>query len=102
VVQTLAGADLAAALATLDTRPANGTGLGPNESRLVYIELAFDDAGQVPAVIAHRFTGTGAANPGARQATPLSYVAARWPLDRVRPPVLGPPLRGDGWVAFNG
>ncbi|HLH21931.1 MAG TPA: M23 family metallopeptidase [Chloroflexota bacterium] len=102
VVRTLAGPDLAAAMTNLDVRPADGTALGPNESRLVFIELTFDDEGEIPAAIAHRFTGTGAANPGAQEPSPLSYVVARWPLDSFRPPVLGAPLRGDGWVAGNG
>jgi len=76
--------------------------LGPNESRVIFVELTFAEERLVPQALAHHFVGTGAASPAAQTATPISYVVGPWPIRRIRAPVLGPPLRGPGWVAVNG
>lgn len=102
VVQSLTGAELAASLFLLSARPAADAALAPMESKLVNIQLSFAEASQVPAALVHRFTGTGASSPAAREAQPLSYVVAPVTLDGFQVPVLAPPLRGDNWVAANG
>lgn len=38
--------------------------LQPNESMVIFIELAFEAAGEIPAAIVHQFSGTAATNPG--------------------------------------
>jgi hypothetical protein len=102
VLRTLAGADLAATTMHLSGRPAADRVLGQDQSHIVFIELSFDRGSDVPARLVHRLTGTGAAGPAATEPSPISYLAAVYPLDRFTPPVLGPPLRGTGWVAVNG
>jgi hypothetical protein len=102
VVQTLSGDDLVRRVALLDAEPAGSAVLGSNESRIIFIELAFPEERLVPQALAHHFLGTGAGNPAAQTATQMSYVVGPWPIRRIRAPVLGPPLRGPGWVAANG
>jgi hypothetical protein len=102
VLHTLTGPDLVRRVALLSARPAESATLGANESRVIFIELAFAEERLVPQALAHHFVGTGAANPAAQSATPISYVVGPWPIRRIRAPVLGPPLRGPGWVAVNG
>src|SRR5262249_33500630 len=82
--------------------PAGSAVLGANESRAIFIELTFAEERQVPRALAHRFVGTGAANPAAQAPTEISYVVGPWPIRRIRVPMIGPPLRGPGWVAVNG
>jgi len=101
VLRTLAGGELVAATVHLTSRPGPTT-LAQDESRIVFIELAFDRRQDVPAALVHRFTGTGASGPAASVPSPISYLAAPYPLDGFQPPVLGSPLRGTGWVAVNG
>jgi hypothetical protein len=102
VVHTLSGDDLVRRMALLDAEPAGSAIIGANESRVIFVELTFPEERMVPQSLAHHFLGTGAANPGAQTATQISYVVGPWPIRRIRAPVLGPPLRGPGWVAVNG
>src|SRR5262249_49945868 len=62
----------------------------------------FPDERSVPQALAHHFMGTGATSPAAQAPAQMSYIVGPWPIRRIRAPVLGPPLRGPGWVAVNG
>lgn len=50
----------------------------------------------------HRFVGHAATNPGAREPEPVDYLFGPWDVSRRTTPVIGPPLRGDGWFVVNG
>lgn len=102
VLKSLSGDELASAFVRLTGHPAAATTLAQDESRVVFVELEFDRRGDVPHGLVHRLTGKGANTPADREPSPISYVAGAVPLDRFQPPVLGPPLKGRGWVAFNG
>ncbi|HEV7733248.1 MAG TPA: M23 family metallopeptidase [Candidatus Binatia bacterium] len=102
VLATLDGATLTSAARELTRKPATDVALGTNESKLVFVELAFDDRARVPNAIVHRLVGTGGVNPAAKEPEPFSYVVTPWDIAERTPPVLGPPLVGDGWVAVNG
>lgn len=98
----LEGKDLADNLRTLDVQPVEGASLPPNESRLHYITTVFDTRADIPAALDHRIEVKGANNPGATKPSPLSYEAGRLDLSQDPPPVLSPPLAGQGWIAING
>jgi hypothetical protein len=102
VVGTLTGDDLVRRMALLDAEPAGSAILGANESRIIFVELTFPDERSVPQSLAHHFMGTGATSPAATTPAQMSYIVGPWPIRRIRAPVLGPPLRGAGWVAVNG
>jgi hypothetical protein len=102
VLKSLSGEELAAALVRLSGHPGGTTTLAQDESRIVFVELGFDRRADVPGALAHRLTGMGASSPAAREPSPIAYVAGAIPLNRFRPPVLGSPLKGRGWVAVNG
>ncbi len=80
----------------------SGEDLADAFARIVFVELGFDRRADVPDALVHRLTGTGASSPAACEPSPIASVAGAIPLNRFRPPVLGPPLRGRGWVAVNG
>lgn len=86
----------------LSTLPRENADLRPNEALLVYVDLEFDSENDIPDKIIHRFTGTGANNPGSRQPAEISYLFAPWQLSRNRPSVIASPLAGRRWVAING
>jgi hypothetical protein len=102
VVGTLAGDALRAATRNLTLAPAADMTLAANASRLVFVELAFEDAQAVPDRIVHRLRGTGAGGPGSTKPEPIRYLLAPWDVAERPVPVIGPPLRGKGWVAING
>jgi hypothetical protein len=102
VVSALGGDDLAAVLRDLTGKtPAGSLEIPPFVSRLVLMHLSFASAADVPAALVHRFLLTGAPLDGGSTPGPLDYTAAPYDLSGT-PPVIGPPLAGDDWVAVNG
>ena len=89
-------------ISQLSTLPREDADLQPNESLLVYVDLAFHSETDVPDAIVHRFIGTGASNPGSRQPADLSYLFAPWDLSRKKSPIIAAPVAGQNWVAING
>lgn len=102
VITTFEGDTVTHRLFTLAPAPVANADIEPNGSRLFFIELAFDSRAQVPHSLRHHLYLLGAAGPAAKAATPIDYTVAPLPLDRLQTPVVGPPLKGDGWVAING
>lgn len=102
VLATLEGDVLRDATHDLAMRRVTDTTLAPNESKVVFVELAFDDPKRVPDAIVHRLEGTGGGSPAAQAPEPIAYLVAPWDIAETTPIVLGPPLGGDGWVVANG
>ncbi len=88
-------------LRTLGNAPAADPSIGPNETRIFLVDLSFEDGNAIPAQLLHRLDISGSGGPAATAASPLSYTAAAIDVGPARR-VLGPPLRGRGWVAING
>lgn len=86
---------------TLDNRQAPTAGLDANAMRLVLLDLALAPASQVPRRLVHRLDTMTRDNPTATTASPLAYVTAPIALEGDAP-IIGPPLSGPRWVAFNG
>jgi hypothetical protein len=79
------------------------TEIGPQESRIVYIDLAFDSEDDPPKAVLHHLYATAIDNPkdGAIP-VPVNYLAAPFDVSAGTPRVIGPPVKGDSWVAVNG
>ncbi len=99
---TISGADLLKRLRTLAPGAAKDAVIEPNAARLVYIELTFAEDAHIPKVLEHRLHLTAAANPGPAKPQLLDYVVAPLTIADDKPPIIGPPLSGAGWVAVNG
>ncbi|HEU0287304.1 MAG TPA: M23 family metallopeptidase [Nocardioidaceae bacterium] len=102
VITRFQGSRLVESMRTLAPSPVENTTIEPNGSRLLFVDLTFDSLDEVPQTLIHRFRLLGAANPGSTEPTPLTYTITPFEIGNLRPVVVGPPLRGDGWVAFNG
>jgi len=102
VIGSYSGKSLLGRLRTLAPQPAASLKIGPDVSRLLFIQLSFASRAAVPPVLMHRIRLLGASNPGASRPTPLQYTVARVAINRSSPPMLSPPLAGDGWVDLNG
>ncbi|MGH9703198.1 MAG: M23 family metallopeptidase, partial [Candidatus Acidiferrales bacterium] len=69
-------------------------------SAVMYFDVTYDDAGQVPRAIAHRIV----VSTSDAQGKSTDYFAISEPLaiSSAEAIVLAPPLKGDGWVDGNG
>ena len=101
VITRFQGDRLVQNMTTLAPRPVENTTIEPDGSRLLFVDLSFDSRDDVPETLIHRFRLLGAANPGSTEPTPLTYTITPFDIGALRPVVVGPPLKGDGWVAFN-
>lgn len=64
---------------------------------VVFIEVNFDKSTQIPAALQHRLFFRSADGPGED-----AIETARVAINRIPPPVVASPLRGDRWVALSG
>jgi hypothetical protein len=101
-VARYAGAELVAQLRTLQPGPVPDATIEPNAGRLFFVALAFDSADEVPRRVVHHLDVLAADNPAATTPSPLAYPVTPFDIAAVEAPRLGPPVRGDGWVAVNG
>ncbi len=69
------------------------------QSGVMFFDVTYDDASQVPKAIAHRVTVTIPPNPNV--ASELTVTSPPIPLGR-EAMVIAPPFKGDGWVDGNG
>ena len=101
VLATYEGDEFVAHLRTLGNTAANGAEIEFNGARLLLLHLTFDSYADVPLRLLHRVALLGAASPADLTPVPISYTVAPMPLAS-QVPVIGPPLAGKHWVAFNG
>jgi hypothetical protein len=91
------------ALLMLDLQPAEDASLEPSESRVLLLTASFESEEDVPDALDNQIEVSAPAYPGATEPSTLSYRAGgSVDLSRRTPPVLSPPLEGEGWVATNG
>jgi len=82
--------------------PVDSTTIPPQESRVLFVDYSFDALDQAPKAVLHHLYGAGAVNPGSREPAPIDYLAAPFDISAGTPRVIGPPVKGDHWVALNG
>jgi hypothetical protein len=89
------------ALRLLDREPAVDADLPPDAGRILMLTVTFDSAGEIPAALTHRIETMGQStfSPDDQR---FSYVAAEIKLTGEAPPVLSPPLAGEGWISAEG
>ncbi len=103
VLAAYEGPALLARLRTMAHGAAQNLEIEFNGTRLLLLDLDFDPQSGAPSRLLHRVNVLAAPSPGGKPMTPvpLSYVVANVDL-LTKVPVIGPPLSGKGWVAFNG
>jgi len=89
-------------LRLLPQRPAASNVIPPQESRVLFIDFAFDSADQAPSAVLHHLYASAAENPGSQTPVAVEYLAAPFDISAGTPRVIGPPVKGDRWVAVNG
>lgn len=74
----------------------------PQESRVLYVDFAFNSLDRAPNAVVHHLYAQGAINPGSSSPSPFDYLAAPLDISAGTPRVIGPPVKGDHWIALNG
>lgn len=103
VLARFSDSDLLSRLRRLPNSAAEDSSLPSDASRLVLIDLAWNQADPPPRRLRHVLRYRGAGGPAAGTAVPLETTGA--PVEVASAAdllLLAPPLRGDGWVAING
>ncbi|MGH4022981.1 MAG: M23 family metallopeptidase [Pseudonocardiaceae bacterium] len=101
VITSYTGPAVVGRLRTLVPAPAADAMIPAGQGRFLFVDLAFGSKQEIPPRVVHHLTLLGADNPGATAPSMLRYDAAPVPIEGTVP-VLGPPLRGAGWIAANG
>lgn len=74
----------------------------PQETRVLFIDFAFDSLEDAPKALLHHLYGTGAASPAFGTSGPIDYLTTPLAFSSQTVPVISPPVRGDNWIALNG
>jgi len=80
---------------------AKNADIGQSTTRLFLIDIALPASEAIPARLMHRFDLLGGPSPAPEAAAPMSYVDAPIQVSKALR-VIGPPLKGNLWVATNG
>jgi murein DD-endopeptidase MepM/ murein hydrolase activator NlpD len=89
-------------LRRLPSSPAADTVVPAQESRALLVDFTLDSLDGAPQAVLHRLHGAGAINPGSTDPAPVDYLAAPLDVAAGTPRVIGPPVKGERWVALNG
>jgi hypothetical protein len=89
-------------LRQLPSAPTTDTAIPAQESRALFVDFTVDSPAQAPKTVLHHLYGRGAANPGSTAPVPIDYLAAPLDIAAGAPRVIGPPVKGDRWIALNG
>lgn len=95
----LRGAKLLAATTPLASPTDDSTTVAGSGTSVVWLEVVLRRGARVPRAVRHRITLT--VPPGLPLHRRITEAGARARVDQRRPTVLGPPLRGPGWIAVG-
>jgi hypothetical protein len=99
VIAALSGAALTASMSLQPTGAKRLTKLAPATVGTVWFDVRFEEPSQVPAELDHQLTI--AVPPGLPVPGVITSTGAPSPVNTRPPTVVGPPLRGPGWVALG-
>lgn len=99
-VDVLSGHALEAAMSPLGSETGTSTELPASSVALVWVDLGFASARDVPARVGHRLTVD--VGPGLPVGPTIVDTGATAKVSSDAPVVIGPPLRGGRWVAAGG
>ena len=89
-------------LRLLPSAPTDSNVIPPQESRVLFVDFTFDSLDHAPKAVLHHLYAQGASNPGSTTPAPIDYLAQPFDISAGTPRVIGPPVRGDHWIALNG
>ncbi len=89
-------------LRALPAAPVTDTTIPPQQARLLLVDFAFAAAEDAPKYVMHHLYFQGAASPVTKDPVPVDYIVTPYSLSAPGPITIGPPVKGNNWVALNG
>jgi hypothetical protein len=74
----------------------------PEESRVLMIDFAVNSLDKAPKAVLHHLYARASSSPPSTEPSAVDYLLAPFDTSSGRPRVIGPPVKGDHWVALNG
>ncbi|MGE3285161.1 MAG: M23 family metallopeptidase [Pseudonocardia sp.] len=102
VVASYSGPDLLQRMRALPSAPTTDAGIPAQASKIVFVDFALDDQAAVPRAVLHHLWADAAPSPAVRVPEPVDYLVAPLSTSAGPPRVIGPPVKGERWVALNG
>ncbi|SFU74344.1 Peptidase family M23 [Polaromonas sp. YR568] len=107
VLSTVSGADIAATFSLLGG--AAGDSVGPAQAGFFWIDVVLEPGQAIPKVLSHRVVSSGpevkltaAVKTSGDGSVQTTQTGGNVSVSTRPAPLIGPPLEGTGWVAFNG
>lgn len=89
-------------LRALPATPVTDTVLPPQQARVLFVDYAFSSAEDAPKYVMHHLYLDGAVSPVTTTPGPVDYTVTPYSISASGPVIIGPPLKGNNWVALNG
>ncbi len=89
-------------LRQLTQAPSPDNSIPPQTARTLLLDFTLDTLARFPKAVMLRLHGTGATSPSAKDPSPIDTLGAPFDISAGTPRVIGPPVRGNNWVALNG
>jgi hypothetical protein len=89
-------------LRALPAAPVKDAVIPPQQARVLFVDYAFGSAGEAPKYVLHHLYLDGAASPVPTTPAPVDYTVTPYRISTSGPITIGPPLKGNNWVALNG
>jgi hypothetical protein len=76
--------------------------IAPQQARVVFIDYTFGSPGDAPKYVLHHLYLDGAPSPVMTTPVAVDYTVIPYRISASGPITIGPPLKGNNWVALNG
>jgi hypothetical protein len=89
-------------LRALPSTPVKDTVIPPQQARVLFVDYTFPSLEAAPKYVMHHLFFDGAPSPVPSKPIPLDYTVTPYSISASGPISIGPPLKGNNWVALNG
>lgn len=89
-------------LRSLPATPVTDTVIPSQQARVLFVDYAFSSAADAPKYVMHHLYFDGAASPVTTTPVPVDYTVTPYRISTSGPITIGPPLKGNNWIALNG
>jgi Peptidase family M23 len=89
-------------LRALPATPVTDTVIPPQQARVLFVDYSFGSLGEAPKYVMHHLYLDGAVSPVTTTPGPVNYTVTPYSISASGPVIIGPPLKGNNWVALNG
>jgi hypothetical protein len=89
-------------LRALPATPVTDTVIPPQQARVLFVDYSFSSPREAPKYVMHHLHFDGAVSPVTTTPGPVDYTVTPYRISASGPVTIGPPLKGNNWIALNG